>query len=210
MAKTNQSGKTWYLALIGIVVLILVGGLVSLQPYGSPLNWLIRGAALMGYMAIFLSAVSSAYMRQVYHTFGRPFIKVHHTLSVTGLVLVTLHPLGAAIDAASPSVFLPRFDSWVTFLELGGRPAWYLIAVASLVAVLRKTIGPNWRVIHFLNYVAFLLATVHAIMIGTDLKYSIVKVVAVALALAIVVIFLSRNVEDELFQSRWIVIQREL
>jgi hypothetical protein len=38
MAKTNQSGKIWVLALIGIVVLVLVGGLVSLQPYGSPLN----------------------------------------------------------------------------------------------------------------------------------------------------------------------------
>ena len=193
MTQTNQSRKIWYLALVGIVALILVGGLVSLQPYGSPLNWLIRGGALMGYMAIFLSAISSTYMRQMYRTFGRPFIKVHHILSVTGLVLVTLHPLGVAIDAASPSVFLPRFDSWVVFLELGGRPAWYLIAVASLAAVLRKTIGRNWRAIHFLNYVAFLLATVHAVMIGTDLQYTIVKVVAVALALVIVVIFIQKR-----------------
>jgi sulfoxide reductase heme-binding subunit YedZ len=193
MAKTNQSRKIWVLALIGIVALILVGGLVSLQPYGSPLNWLIRGAALMGYMAIFLSAVSSAYMRQVYRTFGRPFIKVHHILSVSALVLVTLHPLGAAIDAASPSVFLPRFDSWTTFLELGGRPAWYLVAVASLVAVLRKSIGRNWRTIHFLNYVAFLLATVHAILIGTDMQYTIVKVVAAVLALVIVFIFIQKR-----------------
>jgi predicted ferric reductase len=147
----------------------------------------------MGYTAIFLSAVSSAYMRQVYRTFGRPFIKVHHILSVTGLVLVTLHPLGAAIDAASPNVFLPRFDSWATFLELGGRPAWYLIAIASLVAVLRKTIGRNWRAIHFLNYVAFLLATVHAIMIGTDFQQPIVRAVPVALALVIVVIFIQKR-----------------
>jgi sulfoxide reductase heme-binding subunit YedZ len=193
MAQTNRSRKTWYLVLVGIVALILVSGLISLQPYGSPLNWLIRGTALMGYMAIFLSAVSSAYMRQVYRVFGCPFIKVHHILSVTGLVLVTLHPVGVAIAAASPGVFLPRFDSWVTFLELGGRPAWYLIAAASLAAVLRRAIGRNWRGIHFLNYVAFLLATVHAIMIGTDLQYTIVKVVAVALALVIVVIFIQKR-----------------
>jgi len=193
MAKTNQSRKIWVLALIGIVVLILVGGLIALQPYGSPLNWLIRGAALMGYTAIFLSALSSATMRQVYRTFGRPFIKVHHILSVSGLVLVTLHPLGAAIDAASPSVFLPKFDSWTTFLELGGRPAWYLIAIASLVALLRRTIGRNWRTIHFLNYVAFLLATVHAIMIGTDFQQPIIKAVPVALALVLVVIFIQKR-----------------
>jgi hypothetical protein len=48
MAKTNQSRKIWVLALIGIVALILVGGLVSLQPYGSPLNWLIRGGGADG------------------------------------------------------------------------------------------------------------------------------------------------------------------
>jgi DMSO/TMAO reductase YedYZ heme-binding membrane subunit len=189
----SKSGKTWYLILIGIVALILVSGLISLRPYGTPLNWLIRGAALMGYLAIFLSVLSSAYMRQIYRIFGRPFVKVHHVLSVTGLVLVTLHPLGAAIDAGSLKVFLPKFDSWGIFLQLGGRPAWYLIAAASLAAVLRKTIGRTWRTIHFLNYLAFLLVTVHAIMIGTDLQHTIVKAVSVALALVVVVIFIQKR-----------------
>ena len=193
MARMKKSGKTWYLVLMGIVALILVSGLMSLRPHGTPLNWLIRGAALMGYLAIFISAVSSAYMRQVIRFFGRPFIKVHHILTVTGLVLVTLHPLGAAINAGSPRVFLPRFDSWVVFLELGGRPAWYLIAAASLAAVLRKTIGRNWRRIHFLNYVAFLLVTVHGNMIGTDFQHTIVKAVSVALALMIVAIFVQKR-----------------
>ena len=193
MARMSKSGKTWYLILIGIVALILVSGLISLRPYGTPLNWLIRGAALMGYLAIFLSVLSSAYMRQIYRIFGRPFVKVHHVLSVTGLVLVTLHPLGAAIDAGSLKVFLPKFDSWGIFLQLGGRPAWYLIAAASLAAVLRKTIGRTWRTIHFLNYLAFLLVTVHAIMIGTDLQHTIVKAVSVALALVVVVIFIQKR-----------------
>jgi sulfoxide reductase heme-binding subunit YedZ len=193
MARMKKSGKTWYLVLIGIVALILVSGLISLRPHGTPLNWLIRGAALMGYLAVFLSIVSSVYMRQVIRLFGHPFVKVHHVLSVTGLVLVTLHPLGAAINARSLGVFLPRFDSWVVFLELGGRPAWYLIAAASLAAVLRKTIGRNWRTIHFLNYLAFLLGTVHAVMIGTDFQHTILKAVSAALALVIVVIFIQKR-----------------
>jgi sulfoxide reductase heme-binding subunit YedZ len=193
MARMKKSGKTWYLVLMGIVALILVIGLISLRPHGTPLNWFIRGAALMGYLAIFLSAVSSAYLRQVIRFFGRPFIRIHHILTVTGLVLVTLHPLGAAISAGSPRVFLPRFDSWVVFLELGGRPAWYLIAAASLAAVLRKTVGRNWRTIHFLNYAAFLLVTVHGIMIGTDFQHTIVKAVSVALALMLVAIFIQKR-----------------
>jgi sulfoxide reductase heme-binding subunit YedZ len=189
----GKSSKTWYLILVGVVALILVSGLISLRPHGTPLNWLIRGAALMGYLAIFLSVLSSAYMRQLIRLFGRPFIKVHHILSVTGLVLVTLHPLGVAINAGGLSVFLPRFDSWVVFLELGGRPAWYLIAAASLAAALRKTIGRNWRTVHFLNYLAFLLVTVHGIMIGTDFQYTIVKAVSVALALVTVAIFIQKR-----------------
>lgn len=189
----NKSRKTWYLVLVGTVTLILVSILISLRPYGTPLNWLIRGAALMGYLAIFLSVVSSAYMRQMSRIFGRPFIKVHHILTMTGLVLVTLHPLGAAIDAGSLSLFLPRFDSLVAFLEWGGRPAWYLITAASLAAVLRKSIGRNWRTVHLLNYVAFLLVTIHANMLGTDLQHTIVKAVSVALALVVVVIFIQKR-----------------
>jgi sulfoxide reductase heme-binding subunit YedZ len=189
----KKSSKTWYLVLVGIVSLILVSVLISLRPLGTPFNWLIRGAALMGYLAIFLSVFSSAYMRQMVRLFGRPFIKVHHILSVTGLVLVTLHPLGVAIDSASLRVFLPRFDSWVAFLQFGGCPAGYLIAAASLAAVLRKTIGRNWRAVHILNYVAFLLVTVHAVMIGTDFQHTIVRAVSVAAALAVVVFFIQKR-----------------
>jgi sulfoxide reductase heme-binding subunit YedZ len=76
----NKSRKTWYLILVGTVTLILVSVLISLRPYGTPLNRLIRGAALMGYLAVFLSVVSSAYMRQMTRLFGRPFVKVHHII----------------------------------------------------------------------------------------------------------------------------------
>ena len=59
--------------------------------------------------------------------------------------------------------------------------------------MLRKTVGRNWRTIHFLNYVAFLLITVHANMIGTDFQHTIVKAVSVALALMIVAIFIQKR-----------------
>ena len=193
MARRKGAHRIWYLALIGVVALGLVGGLISLQPYGSALQWLIRGAALLGYLAIFLSIVSSAYMKWMTRFFGRPFVKVHHILAVAGLVMITLHPLGAAMDALSLSVFLPRFDSLTVFFALGGRPAWYLIAAASLAAVLRRLVGRNWRAVHFLNYVAFLLGTVHAIMIGTDFQYTVAKVVAVVLALVVIAIFVQQR-----------------
>ncbi len=103
----------------------------------------VRVTALMGYFCVFGAIVTSAYLRQVVRWFGRPFIKVHHILSITGLVLVTIHPLTVAWRALSLSVFVPAVDSWYRFLALGGRPAWYLLIVGTLAAILRGTIGKN-------------------------------------------------------------------
>ena len=90
----KRTRRIWYLVLLGFVALTLVSGLIALQPYGTPLDRLVRGTAALGYLAIFLAIISSAYMRQLVRFFGRPFIQLHHILSVTGLVMVTLHPLG--------------------------------------------------------------------------------------------------------------------
>ena len=188
-----RARNTGYLVLVGCVALALVSGLVSLQPYGTPLNWFTRGAALLGYLAIFLSIISSSTMRQLVRFFGRPFIRIHHILSVTGLILITLHPLGVAWSSASLRVFLPRFGSWLAFLQWGGPPAWYLIHIGSLTAAQRRSIGRNWRTVHLLNYVAFLLGTIHAILIGTDFQSTVAKAVAVALAIVIVAIFIQKR-----------------
>jgi sulfoxide reductase heme-binding subunit YedZ len=201
MTNAKRPDKTWYLILVGIIALIIVGGLIALRPFGTPLNWIIRGSATMGYLAVFLAIVSSAYMRQMVRIFGRPFIRVHHILSVTGLILITLHPLGVAWNSGSLLAFLPKFDSLTVFLQLGGRPAWYLIVAASLAALLRRTFK-SWRAIHFLNYVAFWLATAHAVMIGTDFQHTIMKVLAVVMSLVIVAIFIQKRLQQRRLRAR--------
>jgi DMSO/TMAO reductase YedYZ heme-binding membrane subunit len=67
-------------------------------------------------------------------------------------------------------VFIPDFTSWSGFWSLGGRLALILIYIAGLGALLRKKIQKNWRVIHILNYVAFFLAYIHGVLIGTDFQ----------------------------------------
>jgi len=187
--------NTGYFALAGLVALVIVSGLISLQPYGSPITWITRGAALLGYLAIFLAIVSSAYLRQLVRFFGRPFVQVHHILSVTGLILITLHPLSVAWSSMSLRVLLPRFDSWRVFIQLGGRPAWYLIAAAALAAALRSVIGQRWRAIHLLNYAAFLLGTVHAILIGTDFQQPVIKAVAIIMAIVVVATLIQKRLQ---------------
>jgi len=203
----KKSKRIWYLALLALGTLVIAFALLSLDPLReteTALKWAIRGAALLGYQFVFLSVVSSAFMRPLIKFFGRSFVKIHHMLSITGLVLITLHPLTAAIDAASLAVFLPSFASWRLFLTLGGRLAWYLIGLASLAAALRKPIGQRWRLIHYLNYAAFWLASIHASLLGTTFagagpRYVILKVIVGLMAAATVA---------TLLQKRWVAYKR--
>ncbi|MBN1488198.1 MAG: ferric reductase [Anaerolineae bacterium] len=182
---------------LGTVIILLAGVAILLNPVGTPMNWGVRATAIVGYVAVFLAVLSSAYMRELYRTLGRPFLWGHHVLSISGLVLLTLHPLILAIEVASAAVFIPRFDSLSLFLQLGGRPALYLMFMASLGAVLRKSWKKNWRTVHQLNYIAFLLGTVHAVMIGTDFSQPFLRVIPIAMALAVSAVFVHKRLKQK-------------
>ena len=190
----NKSTKgTWTMVVLGAIIVLLAAGAIALRPGGSPLHWLVRGAALVGYAAAFLAILSSAYMRELYRALGRPFLWGHHVLSVSSLVLLALHPTALAIETANAAVFVPRFDSWSIFFQLAGRPALYLMWVAALGALLRRSWRKSWRTIHMLNYVAFLLGTVHAVLIGTDLGQPFLRLAPIAMALIVVAVFVRKR-----------------
>jgi sulfoxide reductase heme-binding subunit YedZ len=189
----KKTGRLGYLGIIMLVVAIVVVSLQFLQPNATPINWVIRIAALMGYFCVFGAIVTSACLRQVVRWFGRPFIKVHHILSIVGLTLATIHPLAVAWQALSLSVFIPAVDSWYRFLALGGRPAWYLLVAGALAAVLRGVIGKNWRLLHTLNYLAFWLATVHGILIGASVQNWAMRVVFGVMALVVLGIWVQKR-----------------
>lgn len=191
--KKRKRLSLWYLAPVGIVAVLLTVAAEAPFRGGRPIDWLVRSAALLGYQMVFVSIISSAYVVPLARLFGRPFIKLHHIASLAGLVLITLHPIGVAYNAASARVFVPDVSSLRAFLALGGRPAWYLIAIAALVAALRKPIGPAWRVIHPLSYIAFLLTTIHGNLIGSNLQAVAPRVLSILMALAVVAVFMRRR-----------------
>ncbi len=181
--------------LLGAVILVVAAVLLLqlLYPNAAPINWVIRTTALIGYFCVFGAILTSAYLRQVVRWFGRPFIKIHHILSLSGLVLVTIHPLAVAWQARSLRVFVPAVDSWYRFFALGGRPSWYLLGIATLAAVLRRTIGRNWRWLHTLNYLAFWLATAHGILIGSSVQNWPMRAVFGAMALIVLGVLLQKR-----------------
>jgi len=178
MTTSRQPQNTWVLILCSVVLLLLTVGFVALDRYSTLLGGVIRVGALLGYLVVFLAALSSNYMRELTRFFGRSFTTVHHILSVIALAAMLVHAVAVAWNLQTAAAFLPSFASWYDFFRLGGRPSLILFVIASLTALFKTAIGKNWKVIHWLNYVAFILATIHAQMIGTSFTYPVIRVVA--------------------------------
>jgi DMSO/TMAO reductase YedYZ heme-binding membrane subunit len=155
---------------------------------------LARAAALFGYGTLFVTILSHEYLREMRKLFGKPFMTVHHILAVTGLVLVTLHPVLMTILMPDHlAEFVPRFDSLRTFLTFGGRAGLYLILIAALAAVMRRRLKDTWKVIHWLNYVAFVLVFAHSWLLGGNVSTSVLKFISPLMLLTVVAVFLRKR-----------------
>lgn len=174
-------------ALVLVLLVLLLSGVN---------NWtrgIIRAGALLAYLCVFMASLSSMFMKEIVKRVGQPFMQVHHTWVIAGLVGMIIHTTVFAWEAGTAAVFVPRFDSLEIFLRNGGRPALILFAFTSLTAVFRAAIGKNWKLLHWLNYLAFILATAHAWLIGTSFESWVLKVLGALMAAALVVIFVLKR-----------------
>lgn len=190
---TRSHASLWWLALpFGLVVALT---LALTLPRGLALDIysLARVAALLGYQLVFLSVLSSALVRPLVKTFGRPFVGLHHILAISGLVCLTAH--AALVNIAWGESLSAESGSLVEFLHWAGEPALGLFVLAALAAVFRKQLKRAWPIVHALTYVAFLLGTIHATTapFTTDLQSTGVRVVAWLMALVVMGVFVARR-----------------
>ena len=118
MAAKRQPKNTRLLILSGVLALIMTGGIVILNGISAPISGAIRIAALLGYLGIFLTSLSSNYARELTRRFGRQFIQVHHYVATTSLVALTLHALLVSLRVGSYAVFVPQVSSGLAFLSM--------------------------------------------------------------------------------------------
>jgi predicted ferric reductase len=143
----------------------------------DPLYSFVRLCALLGIALMFISAILTPFQKELYQIFKKPFLRIHHSTAITGLVLITAHPVFLAIDVAlfsgnarqGAAVFVPDFSSFISFLTLAGRPALYLIYIAVASFFLRKAWKKGWRILHSINYIALIFGVIHGIIIGQDI-----------------------------------------
>lgn len=201
MTRSLETRPAWYVSWTALSILLVASALVVWRTEGTLLRWIVRDLALLGYVAVFLAIISSHYKKQVVKIFGRSFPNAHHVLSVTGLALLTLHPIGVAWDELDAMVFIPVFFPVNDMLRYGGRIAWYVLVVAALTAVWRKRIGRKWRTIHNLNYAAFAFGTIHANLLGANFEDWPVRIVSLAMLLVVAVLFVRQQIETRKKQA---------
>ncbi len=160
----------WIFLIVVVLLFVLVTILAPLTYYLDPLSFAVRLCALYGFVALALATSITPFLKEVTQAFGRPFLRIHHLLAIFGIIFVTLHPVFFAISQMDITVFLPRFDSWQIFWELAGRPALYILYIATLAALLRNMAPKYWRYFHVLMYIVLFFAIVHGNLIGTDFQ----------------------------------------
>ena len=172
--------------LLGIVALAVIIALLFLPSAieANPARLAVKFFGLYGFLFLSVATLTTPFLREVTQAFGNPFLKVHHSFAILGIVSITLHPVFNAIEFLSLSVFVPRFDSWNLFWLLAGRPAFIILYVAVLAAILRTKAPKYWRAFHALMYVVLLFGIVHANLIGGDFQNLGIMIVFNALFLA--------------------------
>jgi predicted ferric reductase len=123
--------------------------------------------------------------------------------SVIGLILVTVHPLAFAIVTNAPEAFIPKFDSWIVFWNLAGRPALYLIYISVIAVLIRKKISQNiWRILHGLNYVALVFGYFHGVLIGTDFQNLGIMITFTAMFVISMEVLIYRRYQKYIFNQK--------
>jgi predicted ferric reductase len=172
--------------LLGITALAVIIALLFLSSAGEGelAHLAVRFFGLYGFLFLSVATLITPFLKEITQAFGKPFLKVHHSFSLLGIIFITLHPIFNAIEYLSLSVFVPRFDSWLLFWRLAGRPAFIILYIALFAAVLRRRVPKYWRAFHALMYVVLLFGIVHANLIGDDFENLGVMIIFNALFLA--------------------------
>lgn len=171
------------LLLLVFVLIYSMIVMVLLLDYLDLHNFFIRLGALIGLTSMSLATLLASDLKFVFKNFGKPFMKIHHIFAILGLIFITVHPVVFAISQMAITVFAPRFDSWIIFWELAGRPAFYLIYLGTIAALLRRKIKNSWRYLHLLNYVVLIFGYVHGVLIGTDFRNPLIFILFTGLVL---------------------------
>jgi len=172
----------------------------------TPWAWYIsRASGLLAYLLLWLVMFFGLAIRTpgIKKIFSPAFsYQTHAWLSVQALILVFFHSGALLWDKYLQLKFLDLImpfhsQTYTTEITLGILGI-YLMLILILTSYFRKFFSQKiWRAVHFLNILMFIIVTIHALAIGTDLKSGLLLRnlfigANIALALLIVINIITR------------------
>ncbi|MCA9927965.1 MAG: ferric reductase-like transmembrane domain-containing protein [Anaerolineales bacterium] len=173
MGGTVILGSTWYLAANTAVGTQLVQFLGITEKTAWHFS---RSAGTVAYMLLAGSTVWGLLLSSKLIKEAVPAalaLAMHNILSWLAIALTGLHALALLFDSyltyTLPSITIPFLGpykpGWVGLGIIG----FYLMFITAISFNFRKQIGQKrWRQMHYLSFVAYLGATIHGAMAGTD------------------------------------------
>lgn len=160
---------------------------------GAETTWLLlRVAGIVALAALTVSVASGLAGPAVRAPAWRGvLVAIHRSASLVGLSLTLGHVLLAVLDpwvnVSLAATVVPGASTWEPWWTGVGAVAVDLLLVLAITSALRGRSPRTWWALHVLAYPAWLLATAHALAIGTDAwrqPYLVASVVGVALVAA--------------------------
>lgn len=168
------------LTVFMVILSITSLGQTTLQlvaPYGDRVSWyMIRSSGIVAYILFGLSSISGLLMSSmlIKKIIPTPLLyQLHQASSWIGLGLAGLHALLLLFDNyftfTVANVVVPFTAPYQPIWVGLGIIAWYMMALVTTSFSFRKQIGQkNWRRLHYLTFIGFILMTLHGIVAGSD------------------------------------------
>lgn len=182
-----MESKTLKIFLSSVVAAIMYTG-VSYLIRDTQYVWLLtRICGLVSYFALFATTLIGE-LRMLRKVKGDLSVFRFHTpLAVFSLFMVVLHGIAAIVDNfkwGKELGFVQYLgfsfgDKWLILLSLGTLGFYFmvLVAITSKRQSIQRLGFRNWKKIHYLSYVCFLVSFIHSVGLGTDIKTSALSVV---------------------------------
>ena len=174
----------WGLFIVAVTAVVLASGGGALEALGSWLTvehdrlpwYATRLLGMLSYLAISGSVVYGLLLSTgILDVIAQRTVTftLHQDLSGIGLGLAMVHAAILMIDTSVPytpvEILVPFAGPYRPIWVGVGQLALYLTAIVMGSFYLRKRIGQKrWRTLHHVTFLAFLGATAHGLMAGTD------------------------------------------
>jgi len=111
--------------------------------------------------------------------------ELHRRLSLLGVVFLAIHVFTTVIDTyvnvGIVAAFVPFTSHYKTLWVAMGALALDLMIAVIITSLLRNRMShATWRAIHWISYLAWPIALIHSIFIGTDIRFGWMDLIVAA------------------------------